>query len=155
MVYPDPKLLIFNFDIFLTITKCSIVCTKLWFIWNNYKNSVPPMVIPQPLTTPLTVPGSNETSGKHIGFTLSSKTNGESNFRIAKSTSTFFTFINLSNFSLFLLAQGCIIISEMPLVCPVVSPWVSFSSCQQNLTKKFQIEGMQGRHRCGARAQAR
>ena len=60
--------------------------------WTGLKDSVPPVVDrPHPLTTPLTVPptslGSKEASGRQIAFTLSSKTNGESNFRIARSES--------------------------------------------------------------------
>ena len=50
------------------------------------------MVSPQPLTTPLTVVGSKEASGKQIGFTLSPvKSNGESNFKIARSKSNALT----------------------------------------------------------------
>ena len=57
--------------------------------WTGLKDSVPPVVDPHPLTTPLTVPslGSKEASGRQIAFTLSSKTNGESNLRIARSLS--------------------------------------------------------------------
>ena len=60
--------------------------------WTGLKDSVPPVVDrPHPLTTPLTVPptslGSKEASGRQIAFTLSSKTNGESNLRIARSVS--------------------------------------------------------------------
>ena len=57
----------------------------------NIKDNVPPVVDPHPLTTPLTVPpislGSKEASGRQIGFTLSSKTNGESNLRTTRSKS--------------------------------------------------------------------
>ena len=62
----------------------------------NIKDNVPPVVDPHPLTTPLTVPpislGSKEASGRQIGFTLSSKTNGESNLRIARSVSNTLVF---------------------------------------------------------------